>query len=418
MKINAQGGSKTAIFVCPKKIMFMRSGKSILLFLLTAVIANSIFAQWNIVSTSITGKLESVYFTSSTVGFTSGAFNQLHKTTDGGATWSSLGSTACKDIFFYDANTGYAAGVAGMGTMKKTTNGGTSWTAITPPNSSSVWGVYATSATTVYFIATDAKVHKSTNSGTSFSTFNLPSSNYPTDIFFTDANTGYITDQSTKIWKTTNGGSSWSNIYSVAGTMMNAVHFVDANNGYVAAQGGKVYKTTNAGASWTLCTTGYAYSLYSIRFWDVNNGLAAGMGGNILRTTNGGNSWTIESTGTTRSIYSIYYTSATSAVAVGDSGLVVRNVNLSGNEDLSNHLEKEVTVFPNPSDGAFNLLSTNPLSESEVEVYNSHGEIVAKFNMANLFTGLSIDLSSHPSGNYFIHVSTLNGRFTKKVVIK
>src|SRR6185295_5695787 len=100
---------------------------------------------WNVIPTAMTGKLESVVFTSATTGFTSGSFQYIYKTTNGGTTWAAAGSYDAKDLYFFDANNGYSAGVAETGTMKNTTNAGSSWTTLTPPNSSSMWGTFATS---------------------------------------------------------------------------------------------------------------------------------------------------------------------------------------------------------------------------------------------------------------------------------
>lgn len=380
-------------------------------FLLALLFNGTIFAQWVIQGPPTTAKLTALYFFNSTTGYASGAFSPMYKTTDGGLSWNSVGSYPAADIDFFDATVGYAAATGGSASLKKTIDGGNTWSNLTAPNSSSMWGTFATSQDVVYFIATDNKVHKSINGGISFTSINLVNSNYPTDIVFTHPDTGYISTQNGKIFKTTNAGSSWLEIYSVPATWLNNIHFVDSRNGYIAGSAGKIFKTTDAGLTWTQIVAGSPAILFAIRFSDVNHGLAAGTGGVILKTIDGGLNWTSEPTNSNSFIYALYFTDSGSVVAVGDSGLVLTNTNVwTDVHEIKNNFVS--TIFPNPfsESAAIRLGNISYKTNIKLTIFNTAGSILREqmfastekmiFSKENLLAGIyfyKLDVD----GNYF-----------------
>ncbi|HEU4716816.1 MAG TPA: YCF48-related protein [Bacteroidia bacterium] len=396
--------------------------KKLFSFLLPALSAGTLSAQWTPVSTAMSGKLETVVFTSPSDGFAAGSFQYMYKTVDGGSTWLSAGSYDAKDIYFFDANHGYAAGVAGTGTMKSTTNGGSSWTTLTPPNSSSIWGTFATSASTCYFIATDKKVHKSTNSGGSFTSVTLSITFSPTDIWFTDANTGFITTQDGIIFKTTNAGGSWSNSFSVSGVQLNSIYFVNTNLGFACGTNGAVLKTTNGGTSWTALVTGTTSPLNCVRFYDALNGLAVGYGGTIIRTADGGTTWTSDNSNTTRWLYSISYTSsAAAAVIVGDSGTVLKNTNIPiGISEPAASLSS-INCFPNPANGyiSVSFRATKTADISPV-IYDLDGRAVKSFSAFTASPGdndIRLDVADLSPGAYLVRLDADDQPAFRKILI-
>lgn len=393
--------------------------------LLIATLASSapLAAQWSAVTTPITGKLETVVFTSATNGFTAGSFQYMHKTTDGGATWTSAGSYDAKDLYFFDANNGYGASHVGS-SMKKTTNGGATWSPITPPNSSSQWGTFATSATTCYFIATDDKVHKSINSGSSFTTFTITTTSSLTDIWFTDANTGYITSDGGVIYKTTNAGSTWTTNYTGApGTWLTSIYFVNTNLGFACGANGMVLKTTNAGGSWTLLTTNSTAMLSCVRFYDGINGIVVGYGGTILHTVDGGATWVQDVSNTTKWLYSAAYTgSASSAIVVGDSGTVLKNTSIpSGIYDHGTDVLTELNCFPNPANDLITLNVTSSINEQAIpEIYALNGSLVKSFAGVGMIPGenvIRLNIADLAPGIYFIRMNAHEGFIERKIAI-
>ena len=79
-------------------------------------------------------------------------------------------------------------------------------------------------------------------------------------------------------------------------------------------------------------------------------------------------------------------------------------------DELSVHEfgQDAVVVFPNPTDGIFNITSKSDVLK--IEVYNTRGQMLLKTQKR------SINLSSHPNGIYFIKVITEEGVLNKKVL--
>ena len=78
----------------------------------------------------------------------------------------------------------------------------------------------------------------------------------------------------------------------------------------------------------------------------------------------------------------------------------------------------DLQVFPNPSKGIFTLTSASILRGGNLEVSNMTGQIILSKNLQNVDNQLyiDIDLSSQPTGVYFIHVKNSDVYMSKKIV--
>lgn len=72
-------------------------------------------------------------------------------------------------------------------------------------------------------------------------------------------------------------------------------------------------------------------------------------------------------------------------------------------------------ILPNPSDGKF-ILQFKESSEGEIFIYNNLGGIVHQSKIIG--NQLSVDLSNHPKGIYFVKVQDANRIYTEKVVVQ
>ena len=79
-------------------------------------------------------------------------------------------------------------------------------------------------------------------------------------------------------------------------------------------------------------------------------------------------------------------------------------------DDLDDHFE----IYPNPSEGIFNLLWKN-FADGNLKVYNSIGEEVMRVND---FSDSQIDLTSYPSGIYLVTLQIGTEMVKKKIVVK
>jgi len=102
-----------------------------------------------------------------------------------------------------------------------------------------------------------------------------------------------------------------------------------------------------------------------------------------------------------------------------ENGLYILNsshLTFAVNQPAAGNLQ--VNVYPNPSNGKFNVQmpesSNVPVA---IQVYNIYGECIHQPSTIN-HQPLTIDISSHPRGIYFIKVSTGQGVATKKIILQ
>jgi len=198
----------------------------------------------------------SVHFLDENVGYagTTGP-NGLYKTTNGGENWTQLNtgtgvsSSIIYDIKFYDTNLGFA--MYSNGAVARTTDGGATWTSV-----SANWGnaagynIFIVDASTIYICGAGGRISKSNNGGASF--FQLPSLGTATLYYlhFFDANTGYIAASGGRLFKTTDGGSSFTETQLPVSSIMYTVRFYSDSIGWVGGASGNLFYTLDAGTTW------------------------------------------------------------------------------------------------------------------------------------------------------------------------
>jgi photosystem II stability/assembly factor-like uncharacterized protein len=243
-------------------------------------------------------RLSTVKYFPSGVIYTSGVYGNNMKSTDAGATWTSLVSGINSYIFssyFLNANTGFASMTAGY--ILKTTNGGTNWTEyLTPTSVSNITGLQFIDANTGFAIAafTNDVLLKTTDAGNNWFSLNIGNNGYAGYVQFLNANTGIVQTYN-KTLRTTNGGNNWTLIDTVLYSQ-NGLQFVNALTGYSInynSPNTTFRKTTNGGLNWTLLP-GIVPNVFTatFKFSNVNTGYATG-GGNMFKTTDGGNTWVL-----------------------------------------------------------------------------------------------------------------------------
>ncbi|MBK7866393.1 MAG: T9SS type A sorting domain-containing protein [Ignavibacteriales bacterium] len=197
----------------------------------------------------------------------------IFKTTDAGASWTKLSSTATTDFQYVnklviDDLTGNLW-AATRGGLFRSTNGGTAFTEIVTTSNCMDLEIAGTN-----FSDNQCGVFvKSTNGGTNWSNITIPGPAFSGATTYTSGQAWYnnivavdpgnaniIYAAGLDAWKTTNGGTSWtqiSNWYSQGGAppFMHAdihaiaFHPTTPSTFFVGNDGG-VYKSTNSGSSW------------------------------------------------------------------------------------------------------------------------------------------------------------------------
>ncbi|WP_276480781.1 WD40/YVTN/BNR-like repeat-containing protein [Paraflavitalea pollutisoli] len=275
--------------------------------------------------TGVPGSME-MFFVDNQSGFITG--RPLHKTTDGGITWTALSLTVespgIVNMYFTDATHGWMVGRSSQGqeNLFRTTNGGASFTYITFANMyglgdvqfldrrrgfivgrndfhtsvdsgktwTSVRGLFQGNALTLFFfdamngiVVSDRHIYRTSDGGSSFEMVqNLPAANIastPFGIQFIDRNIGWVPCLN-GVYKTTNGGQTWTFI-SVPGDGKD-VHFFDQQEGYLL-QTKAILKTTDGGNSFSKVLSTPNHTLYELQFNDKKHGWAVTAAGPLYR---------------------------------------------------------------------------------------------------------------------------------------
>jgi hypothetical protein len=80
--------------------------------------------------------------------------------------------------------------------------------------------------------------------------------------------------------------------------------------------------------------------------------------------------------------------------------------------------ESLVKVYPNPSNGVFNIELENTKSIKQITVYNTLGQIVKTVSTKQAIKTYKLDLSGNSKGLYFIGIEVENTMVFKKVVLE
>ena len=248
--------------------------------------------------------LFSIYFLDDNIGFISGSYESILKTTDGGSTWEEVyfgGSfynwSGYYDFVFFNPTTGIAVGTEGK--IIRTTDGGDNWTPVISCVSFDLFAIDFCSADKIFVVGDENEYFLiSYDGGETWNNYTIiPSISGGTlkDVKFISSTTGFITvnqGTSSKVLITENGGNNWVPVWE-ANTMdyfPNKIRFYNGNHGVISCRrnGHKsgILRTSDGGLSWEeLYIDEYSREVdRAIVMIDNNDVLMAGRMGLIFRS--------------------------------------------------------------------------------------------------------------------------------------
>jgi len=330
-----------------------------------------------------------------------GDLGGIWKTTDGGLNWVQQTTALFNNptesytnfVHFWDASNGVAGGDTESGTFEiyTTSDGGTNWVRViganipaSIANEAGYLGINSIVGNSFWFGTSLGRIFKSNDKGLSWTVAQSPSTdfNLGLDRFtFSDASNGLFMDyyNTTTLYKTTDSGNNWIPV-TTSGFFNTNIAYIPFTSTVISAAAanplGSSYSLDN-GLTWTTIDTGVFHGELAIL--NSSFGFSAGM--NTNATTGG---------------ISKFTSIPLKAPSFG--------------------INKQISVYPNPTNGILNINSENSLIK-EASVFDLLGRKVynSKFSALN---NVSLDLKSLQTGAYVLKVTTDSGKTETVKIMK
>ncbi len=391
---------------------------------LCAPLTIGLSAQWAQLPAPPNERYDDIFFLNADTGWACGGGGRVVRTYDGGASWEIvLNQTGyLRSIEFSDALHGICGSLDSL--VYRTTDGGDTWTEISDQLAQPIQGICGISAPTpdVFYgsgvVFTPAFVVKSTDAGATWSHIDMSAhSEMLIDVHFFDADTGLVTGGSwsnnsgMQILRTTDGGATWTEVLNT-GTGQEwgwKLQSPDGIHVYASIEvwtpvntPTRIARSNDRGLTWTLDTISPApIRLQGIGFLTTEKGWAGD--NTLLKTADGGDTWAMEIS-PIQSFNRFHRVNDHLAFA-GAWGIYRYNETQTGVTSFPRTPDREsITVSPNPATGVVQVEAHlfQP-SYAHVELRSATGLLLERLHDGWSTGGtmrFTTDLSRYAPGTY------------------
>lgn len=414
--------------------------RSILTLAGALLLQNVSLAQWTQLFHPLIERCEDLFFLNADTGFAAGGGSgRILRTYDGGDFWwvvGELGDSYLRSIEFLDAQNGFCGSLDGQ--LYRTTDGGNSWTDIMgqlPQPVPGICGLSAPDASTIYGSGVffgPAYVVKSADGGDSWQHIDLSAMAWClVDVHFLNADTGFAVGggsnntSGASIFRTEDGGATWSEVFTT-GTGYEWFWKIQSPDGvhlYASIESAfntrpRIAISSDAGLSWTLDTVvNNNGRLQGVGFLTPEIGWT---GDNVLfGTTDGGETW---STTFQVSGFNRFHRVSDQLAFAGGYGIFRFGPLSIGVPDVEPLPEKrDVLALSSTVADAPIRLNVELLHRSltRVAVHAENGSVVRTVHEGPLPAGehsFTLDMAPFASGTYIVSLYTNLGFVTQKVL--
>lgn len=216
----------------------------------------------------------------------------IWRTTDGGASWSSISVTGnLLAIARVSADVAVACG--GSGVILRSTDAGATWSAVTSGTTSNLRSITVFSESRIFFHSdTNGHNRLSTDGGATVAAgANTASGMSRASIRFTPSIAVCFSDSGTTAYRTTDGGASWSPVTIPSNSYIRGAQSLNDRVGIAAYFDGAAIKTSDAGATWASITTGAGSGVRAVEKVDDQTMVIVSDTGSSAVTFDGTASW-------------------------------------------------------------------------------------------------------------------------------
>jgi len=229
-----------------------------------------------------------------------------------------------------------------------------------------------------------------------------------------------------ELWKTINGGLSWENITNGLPGYHSYINDIAITENpdvvYVAClgfeDGKKVYKTVDGGLSWENISgnlPNLPVTSVVCQLWSSKNDVYIGSDLGVYHINDDYTDWQLYSDNLPNVVVNeleINYSESMLYAATYGRGIWITELlnPVTGLEkDLQEFESSEISLYPNPSNGIFNIkIETRFRGNLEIQIIDIKGNIVTEepLQISSQILDMKINVSDLPSGVYFVKVGT------------
>jgi len=252
----------------------------------------------------------------------------LLNTTDGGGTWTDLGSpfttatdnitSVCCDGDYVIVTNGTTASIA------YSTDAGTTWNEVTAgfTGGAPLEDCYLYSRQNIWVVGAGGYIYNSVDGGATWTIQEDGdiTSNEFNKIHGYDDQIIYTVGDGGSVLKTIDGGKTWVNVTSPTAGNLYAVFAVEREVVFIGGEGGLWY-SIDGGTNWVQ-VTGITTPVIDLTFCGCNFGFMVTGGPTVYRSIDGGYTWQTETTGAVANLYAVMCCNVNEVYAVGDNGQI------------------------------------------------------------------------------------------------
>jgi photosystem II stability/assembly factor-like uncharacterized protein len=424
--------------MCTFVLLILIEMRFLFIFLFIAFCATKLSAQWTNTTSGTNVKLNDVYFLSADTGFVAGGNLTILKTVNGGNSWSQaiidnsglISSAAVEKIVFNNEKTiGVATGNFGNGNyFLRSTDKGNTWNKTSQLSAFGINAISFYDNSQVFAVGDSSELFYSSDAGNSWTPYSFNGFNRSITDIFCKNGVCVACLSSGSVYKTNSANGVWTIIKQADSVSLKSI--VALNNDTILAigqAGNKSYliSSYNGGSSWLAPLNMQVDNINDIFFANQSIGFAVGgsptLGTNsqyIATTNDAGFTWQQQNEITLRQLNSVYFIDALTGYAVGDSGTIIKTTNggITGIHDKL--LASTIKVFPVPADRLLNIVSEKETIEN-IMVFDIAGkEVIASMKEPSDNSLYQLDITSLPSGFYYLNILFKNGSSTSKKIIR